>query len=157
RELWTLIDERGEYGLAIGALLCTVPIAASADGQSQTPTPEDLKLANQRFREALALIDKNDFAGAAPKLREAMKLNPTNDVAVNLGQVEYRLGKYPDSAEHLAYALRNWPLVSDKAARERAEKRLREVRDLVGSLSVTASVNGADIAVDGKVIGHAPL
>ncbi|MDC0680718.1 PEGA domain-containing protein [Sorangium atrum] len=95
---------------------------------------------------------------AEAELESAWELNPTFDVAYNLGNTKYQLKKYREAAEHLSFALRNWPLVKTVAKlKPTAEQRLAESRAQVGALRVTVSAAGAEVLVDGKAVGRAPL
>jgi hypothetical protein len=102
-------------------------------------------------------VKQKKWAEAEAKLLGALALNPSYDVAVNLGQTQYRLGKYRDAAENIAFALRSWPIVAKKEQREAAVKRLEEVRKLVATVTIRVSVPGAMVLVDGKEIGRSPL
>ncbi|WP_437864089.1 PEGA domain-containing protein [Sorangium sp. So ce363] len=98
------------------------------------------------------------YVEAEAELQSAWELNPTFDVAYNLGNTKYQLKKYREAAEHLSFALRNWPLVKTVAKlKPTAEQRLAESRAQVGALRVTVSAAGAEVLVDGKAVGRAPL
>ncbi|WP_437944880.1 PEGA domain-containing protein [Sorangium sp. So ce296] len=91
-------------------------------------------------------------------LLPAWELNPTFDVAYNLGNTEYQLKKYREAAQYLSFALRHWPLLKGVAKlKPNAEKWLAESRAQVGAVGVTVSMAGAEVLVDGKVTGRAPL
>ncbi|WP_437756851.1 PEGA domain-containing protein [Sorangium sp. So ce1389] len=92
------------------------------------------------------------------EFESAWELNPTFDVAYNLGNTKYQLKKHREAAQHLSFALRNWPLVKTVAKlKPTAEQRFSESRAQVGAVAVTVSVAGAEVLVDGKVVGRAPL
>jgi hypothetical protein len=120
-------------------------------------TPEDRQRADELFRTGNKLYAEGKWAEAEAAFRAAWEINPSHDVAANLGHTEYKLGKYRDAAEYLSFALRNSPLVGKQEPRELAKKRLDEVRAQVGTLHVQVSVTGATVLVDGKPVGQAPL
>ncbi|WP_437761664.1 PEGA domain-containing protein [Sorangium sp. So ce281] len=92
------------------------------------------------------------------ELESAWELNPTFDVAYNLGNTEYQLKKHKEAAKYLSFALRNWLLLKGVAKlKPNAEKWLAESRAQVGALKVSVTVAGADALVDGKGLGRAPL
>ncbi|WP_437976408.1 PEGA domain-containing protein [Sorangium sp. So ce295] len=92
------------------------------------------------------------------ELESAWELNPTFDVAYNLGNTEYQLKKHKEAATYLSFALRNWPLLKGVAKlKPNAEKWLAESRAQVGALKVSVTVAGAEVLVDGKSVGRAPL
>jgi hypothetical protein len=53
--------------------------------------------------------------------------------------------------------VRTWGVTGDRTPKERAKKRLDEVRKLVTSLRVNVSVAGAKVLVDGKEVGRSPI
>jgi hypothetical protein len=150
---------RFAYALApvlMAALCIAAPVVA------QTPTPAapsaaDIKKADELFRDANRLVLEQKWQEAETKYAGAWALNPSYDVALNLGQTQYRLGKNRDAAEHLAFAVRNWPLVGKREPRDIAEKRLAELKKQITTLNVQVSVPGATILVDGKPVGRSPL
>ncbi|WP_437734959.1 PEGA domain-containing protein [Sorangium sp. So ce1335] len=92
------------------------------------------------------------------ELESAWELNPTFDVAYNLGNTEYKLQKHREAAQYLSFALRHWPLLKGVAKlKPNAEKWLAESRAQVGALKVSVTVAGAEVLVDGKSVGRAPL
>jgi hypothetical protein len=105
----------------------------------------------------MRFIAQKQWAEAEQKLAAAWALNPSYDVAANLGQVQYRLGKHREAAQRLAYAVKNWPLVGKKETRELAEKRLTELRAILASLTLQVSPAGALVSVDGVAVGRSPL
>ncbi|MGK3997088.1 PEGA domain-containing protein [Sorangium sp. So ce1024] len=95
---------------------------------------------------------------AEAELESAWALNPTFDVAYNLGNTKYQLKKHREAAQHLSFALRHWPLVKTVAKlKPTAEQRLAESRAQVGAVAVTVGMAGAEVLVDGKAVGRAPL
>ncbi|WP_437571454.1 PEGA domain-containing protein [Sorangium sp. So ce542] len=92
------------------------------------------------------------------ELQSAWELNPTFDVAYNLGNTEYQLKKHREAAQYQSFALRHWPLLKGVAKlKPNAKKWLAESRAQVGAVGVTVSMAGAEVLVDGKAVGKAPL
>lgn len=75
-------------------------------------------------------------------------------IVANLGSVELTLGMARDAAEHLAQALQMGPPPKE---RQQIQELFDKARAAVGELTIGASVAGAEILVDGKVVGRAPL
>ncbi|WP_437715556.1 PEGA domain-containing protein [Sorangium sp. So ce448] len=110
------------------------------------------------FRQGLRLYSDKKYVEAEKELESAWELNPTFDVAYNLGNTKYQLKKHREAAQHLSFALRNWPLVKTVAKlKPTAEQRFAESRAQVGAVAVTVGVAGAEVLVDGKAVGRAPL
>jgi hypothetical protein len=129
----------------------------TAPAQTETLSPLQRQQADDFFRSGSRLYTQQKWADAETAFRAAWALNPTYDVAANLGHTEYQLGKYRDAAEHLSFALRNWPIVGKREPRELVQKRLAEARKQVGAVTIRVSRPGAEVFVDGKAVGRAPL
>ncbi|MBK8997616.1 MAG: PEGA domain-containing protein [Myxococcales bacterium] len=115
-------------------------------------TPEEL------FRQGRDAVQKKDWPRARDFLAKSWALKRSFDTAALLGQSELKLEKYRDAAEHLDFALRNFPNLEPTAdARRRIEDAAKSARARVFALTVTASVAGAEIAVDSVPVGRAPL
>lgn len=113
--------------------------------------------AESLFQEGMRAVAQKQWADAERKFLAAFALNPSYDVAANLGQTQFRLGKHREAAQHLAHAVKNWPLVGKKEPRVLAEKRLAQLRGLLGSLTIAVDVPGATVLVDGTEMGRSPL
>ncbi|WP_438034842.1 PEGA domain-containing protein [Sorangium sp. So ce204] len=130
----------GSYLLAV--VLCCAPARVGWCEERGSSTA----MASMRYVEAEA------------ELQSAWELNPTFDVAYNLGNTKYQLKKHREAAKYLSFALRNWPLVKTVAKlKPTAEQRFAESRAQVGAVTVTVSMAGAEVLVDGKGVGRAPL
>ena len=111
--------------------------------------------ARELHKEGDALYEKGDFARARAAYLGAWLLKKHWQIALNLGDVEVRLGLYRDAAEHLAFYLRE--SAKEEPPPPEARKLYDQARASVGTLEITSSAAGAEIAVDGKVVGVTPL
>jgi hypothetical protein len=136
-----------------------LPAAAqpTAVPRTQALSPEQRQQADEFFRNGSRLYTQQKWAEAEAAFLAAWALNPTYDVAANLGHTEYQLGKYRDASEHLAFALHSWPIVGKRDPRELVQKRLAEARKQVGAVTIRVSRPGADVFVDGKQVGRSPI
>lgn len=135
------------------------PGAAAATTQSATPSGE--MSADERamalFRKGIEAHKQGNWPEAESYYRSAFELKRSYDIAGNLGDVELKLNKPRDAAEHLAFTIRNFPLTGKPELRERMQKTLTEARVQVGAVKVAVNVDRADIYVDGQRIGQAPM
>ncbi|XXY45683.1 PEGA domain-containing protein [Sorangium sp. So ce269] len=140
-------------------------IAAPDLAAAQPAAPQETSASADAAKRADALVQKagrlysdGKYEEAEAALLSAWELNPTFDVAYNLGNTEHKLKKHREAAQYLSFALRHWPLLKTVAKlKPTAEQRLAESRAQVGAVTVTVGVAGAEVLVDGKVVGRAPV
>jgi PEGA domain len=137
------------------ALSLSVPAVA----WSQTPPGADAaQQADEHFRQGRALFKAGKKREAREEYLAAFRLKQSHDVAGNLGNVELSLGMPRDAAEHLSFAIRHYaPSGTTPEQLERAKQRLAEAKQQIGTVTVSVSVPGAEVLVDGVSIGRAPL
>jgi hypothetical protein len=164
-----------------GLLVCTVALGASAQPAPAQPTPQptpgaaadpatgapmpasnvdaspEALEAARLFHQGSAAYDTGRFEEALRAWRAAWDLHRTFDIAGNLAQVELKLGKRRDAAEHLTYALRNFPPSAKASVRAEMEARLDALKKDIPSVRVRVNVPEAEVLVDGQVVGRAPL
>jgi hypothetical protein len=120
---------------------------ASADAEKESLRHfEDAK----KFVKALLWDRTRDSALAA------FKLKPDPAYGLLLGQAELKTGKPRDAAEHLELFVREAKAATpeEKAS---AQKLLDEAKVKIGTLIIKVNVEGADVAIDGRVVGRSPL
>lgn len=140
--------------LAAGALLGALAYTGASFAQSKPGPAGD---ATQFFDKGTALYEQSRWAEAEVQFQKAWDLRKSFDVAANLGDCEMEIGQNREAAEHLAFAVREFPLTGKAALRDRLSRRFTEARARVGSLKIQVSVKGAEIAIDGRTVGLAPL
>jgi len=140
----------------VGALCAALSAGAPA---SAADAPADAAVAQQRalYERGNKLYDEKKWREAEAAYLEAWAIKQSYDLAANLADVELELGKTRDAAEHLAYALRAFPVGGKPALRQALAKRFEEIRQLVGSVRVEVGKPGAEVLVDGRSIGYAPI
>ncbi|WP_437734955.1 PEGA domain-containing protein [Sorangium sp. So ce1335] len=147
--------------LTVATLIADPDIAAAqpaAPGTTPASAADAAKRAEALVDKAKSLYLAGKYQEAEEALLVAWELNPTFDVAYNLGNTEYKLQKHREAAQYLSFALRHWPLLKGVAKlKPNAEKWLAESRAQVGAVAVTVGAAGAEVLVDGKAVGRSPL
>jgi hypothetical protein len=142
--------------LVCAAWALGTPGAASA--QAPHGNVDDAKAAaHASFDKGLAASNDQRFADAASEFEKAYALWPDYRVLYNIGKVRATLGQSVEaSAAFEAYL--------EKGGAEIPAERRQEVRDAlaaqqahVATVAVTVSDAGADVRLDGKLVGVSPL
>jgi hypothetical protein len=103
------------------------------------------------------LFDEGRLADALGQYQGAWARKRTHEIAANMGTVELELGRHRDAAEHLAWSLRRVPPTAPAPLLEALKASLDQARSHVAALATAVVVEGAEIRVDGRVVGAAPL
>lgn len=138
--------------LALGApglSLAQPPATAPAQG-ADAEAAKWLSQGNKAFKDG-------KFDEAEKAYKNAFAVKKVYDIAGNLAMAEFAQGKARDAAEHLAFALRSFPITGDPATKDQMQKTYDQSRGAVGALKVSVLPKGALVYVDGKPAGEAPL
>jgi len=145
------------------AALVTLLIGMPGVARAQTSSSSDATL---HYNQGYDAMMRGDRARAYTELTQAWALQRTGETAGLLGQVERRLcldrpattycDLYVDAARHLSFALRELPESHHSDTPIKVRNWLAEVKLQVGTLKIEAPV-GAEVFVDGKSVGTAPL
>jgi tetratricopeptide (TPR) repeat protein len=136
----------------IAAAVSDTALAAPKGANDAAVTDKARELRN----EGNVLYKRGDLPRARAAYLGAWLLKKHWQIALNLGDTEVRLGLYRDAAEHLAYYLRE-SANAEPPPPPGGKKLYDEARAKVGALEITSDAGGAEIAVDGKVVGVTPL
>jgi hypothetical protein len=141
--------------------LLRLPARASADNPAAQSADEDVRDARQRaaahFERGYALVQQADYAAAAVEFGLAHALNPEPSVLFNLGQAHAAAGDVIAAYDTLAAFIEDSGPAIDPARRRAAEQLMRAAEGRIGRLWIEVEPSAADIEVDGRLIGKAPL
>jgi len=159
------LQTRAIVSLLLGLLLQGVPVPSAraqsgpgAPAGAAAPASQQGDRVTELFNKGLAASQAGDWEGARAAFAEALSLEPGHyQIAATLGRAEFMLGKHRDAAEHLAFFLREAPANTTPQARERAQQMLDKALTRIGSVTVDVNVPGAEVFVDGRSVGRAPL
>ncbi|NUQ79499.1 MAG: hypothetical protein HUU21_38815 [Polyangiaceae bacterium] len=88
---------------------------------------------------------------------QAWSIRKHYQIAANLGRAELMLKRHRDAAEHLTYFVNNAPRGLSKDDVKKARELAQEATAKVGEIRISVDVGGADILVNGKLVGRSPL
>ena len=155
------------FALAASAEAQPAPASPAAPGETATPPPAAAAAptggpqakdpADELFARGNDAFDKGSVDEAYSLYQQAWTLKHTYDIAGNLGQVELKLGKFRDAAEHLDFTLRLFPPTGKAAPREAIRLAFEAARKEVAALTIRVSAQGAAVSVDGTAIGLSPF
>lgn len=121
--------------------------------QSADPVTE---VARQRYEDGVKAYDAGRFEEARIAFLQVYKLKGHPAVLLNLGQSELRSNHPEDAGNHLQRFLREHTTATPDQ-RAAAEKSIAEAKRRTAFIVVVADASGADISVDGTLVGKAPL
>ena len=131
---------------AIVALVVARPCAAEEPSEGAV-----------HFDRGVELFHKGDFEGALVEFRAAYEIEPHYRVRYNIGISLYELHRYLEAREELeAYLLEGGDEISEEKATE-IKAVLFEIMNYIGTLDIVCNVDGAEVRVDGDVVGRTPL
>jgi hypothetical protein len=136
--------------LPLTFLLCLGAPATGYAAEGNTPVGE-------LFDQAQAAFAKGDKQGAYTAYLKAWGLQKSYDIAGNLGNVELRLGKHRDAAEHLSYGVTNFPPTGEPSLLRVMKQKLAEAQKEIGRVTVRVTVAGVRVRVNGREVGISPL
>jgi hypothetical protein len=122
-----------------------------ASKQNEATHPEVTEL----MQTAMARYAKNDLEGAREAFQRAWDLRQHAAIAASLGEVELKLGRYRDAAQHLSFYLAHLP-PGKETMRTEAEQQLAECKRHVGTVKVSVEPSDAMVLVDGSAVAEGP-
>jgi len=152
---WCLAGLLGCVAVAPAKGLCAEPSAPSA------PSEEE-RAADLRKRAYDALASKQ-YSESVQLFRALWKLKKDRIDHVDLcklGHIEGALGWAREAAESISQCLKVFPEPTDPKSADRRqmlEQMLKEAHARVGTLTIKGNVPGAEVLLDGEVVGKLPL
>ena len=143
----------GTMARSLGFLIVLIQLQTSA-AIAQT----DVKaLAREHFQKGVAAFNDKRFGEAASEFDEAYRLSPATVVLYNIGQVDVILGRPVEAVatfeRYLAEGAASIP--TERQAEVRAE--IDKQRTRIGTVTVSTQPAGAQVRVDGLLVGKTPL
>jgi hypothetical protein len=105
----------------------------------------------------LKSYDDRNFDAALVEFRRAYELAPTFRILYNLGVVSLELRDYASALDYFERYLAGGVGQISSEQRSEVDQKIRDLSTHIGHVAVTVNVDGAEISVDDRVIGLAPL
>ena len=144
----------GRLALAV----CTLVALAAPDLAAQPSRRDpDRERARELFERAVQLMENQDWSAALVQLEASFRLQPTQVGLFNMGLCYKGLRRYGAAIGAFQRLVDEFADRGSEARVALARTELRNLRGLFGTVEVRVDVPGAEITVDGTVIGTAPL
>lgn len=142
---------------SLNVAVAVLPEVAHAEPESSAATGADpQRTIPDLMRAGVAEYNKQRYEPAYDKFMQAWQIERHYVIAASLADVEMKLDRYRDAAEHWEFYLNNLPpeLAGERAS---AESKLAECRKRLVKVRVAVDVANAEISVDDALVGTAPL
>lgn len=143
---------------ARGVISLLFLLARPALAQSPVDARASTESARSFIEQGVQLRKAGADREALAAFERARALEDSAEVLAQIALAEQALGRWGEAAEHLARAL-NLPGYDAWISKHRPalENALREAQARLGMLEVSCNVAGAELRLDGRVLGHTPL
>ena len=141
----------------VALILAGMAFSAPSLGQSPNKGLSPAERAKQLYDQGNAFYDQEKVKEAEEAYQKAWDLQRSSYIAANLGNVELILGQDCEAWEHLQVAYDDFPPVGKPEEKAHLLELVKKARSRKAYLEVDVDVAGAEVRVDGKVMGVSPL
>jgi len=149
--------QRGPDRLRLARLSRLVALSISLLAWTSFARADDKDEAEKHFRAGVALQKSEDFNGAIAAFETSLRLYPSRAALFNLANCLRAAHRYDEAIDAHEKLLRDYGSELDEPMRSAALAQLQELQNLVGSLDVQVDPPDAEIWIDGRQVGRAPL
>lgn len=146
--------------IGFGALLASSSLLAlprSARAQDAAPAAADRSAAQDAYRHAVELFDANRHAEALVDFKRAYALAPTFRILYNIGLCEAALGNSLAAVEAFSGYLREGGARIESPRRAQVDAEIARLSKQLAWLTLEVVEPGAELSVDGALVGKGPL
>ncbi|HEY5955734.1 MAG TPA: PEGA domain-containing protein [Polyangiaceae bacterium] len=130
--------------------------ASSATNAAADPSGSQAEEASQRFQRGVKLYRERSFDGALAEFNRAYELAPNYRVLFNIGQVHAERGDYVAAIKAFRQYLNDGAGAIEPARASEVQSELTRLEGRIAKITVTSNVEGAELLVDGELMGSLP-
>lgn len=120
-------------------------------------TATDVDEARTRFQRGVELYKERSFDAALAEFTRAYELVPNYRVLYNIAQVQVERHDYASALRYFEDYLRQGASDVTPERREQVEREIASLQARIAELMVRSNVTGAELSVDGVLVGTLPL
>ena len=128
-----------------------------SDDSPEGPEASKQKRAEGHFGRGVELHDNGDYRAAYIEFSMAYELAPIYHLLYNLGQESVELKEYVEAHKNYVQYLRDGGDKISPDRRAAVQRKIARIKKYLANLDFEVSVVGAEIAIDGIVVGVSPL
>ena len=136
------------------AALAAATFALAAPGVLTADAKAD---AEKHFKVGVSLLEAEDWPAAAAEFETSVQLFPTKMGLFNLANAYRAIHRYQEALDTVDRIDREFAQKLDPEFKDAMAELRREIRGMVGHLRVRVEEAGAEVVVDGRVVGKSPL
>lgn len=133
------------------------PSAAQLPAGPTSPDEALSETARELFAKGVKASQQQRWDQCRAAFLAALSVKSHPQIAGNLASCELKLGMFREAAEHITYFLGNQTQDTPTGRREAGEAVLKEASAKITTIRVRVDLDGADVLVDGRSVGKAPL
>ncbi len=124
---------------------------------SAEPSEREQKQAEGHFQRGVELHDNGDYRAALIEFKQAYELAPIFHLLYNLGQESAELKDYVQAHKHFIRYLKDGGNQISDERRAAVKRKIARLKKYLATLDFEISEEGAEVAIDGIVIGTSPI
>jgi tetratricopeptide (TPR) repeat protein len=113
--------------------------------------------AHEHYDKGIAAFDDERFQDAADEFEAAYRISPAFAVLYNLGRVYVALGRPVEAMRAFETYLAQGAATVDRSRVQEVRAEIEKQRARIGSIALRTVPPGAEVRVDGKLVGKTPL
>jgi tetratricopeptide (TPR) repeat protein len=133
------------------ACVCLSTVNARADEATDKAEAERL------FKAGVSLQKAEDFGAAISAFESSLRIHPTKSALFNLANCLQAMHRYPEALSTVEKLERDYGAELVEPMKGRVAIQRAELENLTASLKVEVAPEGAEVRIDGRLVGTAPL